>query len=804
MPNLTLSHSGDMDITSASISSGGTLDVSYGLNATGKITGWTVTPDSGRKDLESGDTITVRFTPQYSGTVLTETFTVSGVDLEGIGRSDTSVIKQNFDTNLQHYIPNPQTTLPGVILNSSASTENYFEFNVTLVGTDSNFCQVMVFGGTGGAWPPAIWYGYIGVPATSITLNVDDQIVNSGVATVTVVPSGAITDFRFSSSDDTIASIDNNGAITVKSSGQVTFCVTDLISNLTDCKTVDVYTTNNLVTAVYNVPSPGSEIKAIYNVCSNVEYAIFDDGTVWTNEECPESGGNVTLNVSFETSGLHTAYIKTTDMTVPGFNVLPALRSLYIPDGYELENNYHNSVWYSGLQEIRLPSDLDVIPYGYFGGSHIQSINLPSSLRAIEDGAFASTPLTGITIPEGVTRIGDSYNSFIGAFSTCTGLTSVSLPNTLTFIGNGTFTKCTGLTEITIPNGVTTIGCDAFGYCSGLTGITIPSSVTFIDLNAFRYCDGLTHITFEGSVPPALGQNALDSTDRTFPIYVPCGAVDAYKAAYNTSYIDYADRIVCADAVGYLTFNITSSGQIKWSSNGGSLLTIQYKLNDGQWINITSTSGQPVPTISVSQGDVVMFKGNNQTYSESPYEGLIYSNSFRGSDCQFTLTGNIMSLVYGDDFNGSSGRTLPENCGFSSLFRDCSGLTDASRLVLPLGVNEHCYDNMFRNCKSLIAAPELPATVLANTCYRSMFYNCESLVSAPELLASVLFNSCYESMFDGCKSLNYIKCNASSFALNATYSWLYGVSATGTFIKVAGVSWPSGSSGIPTGWTVVE
>lgn len=790
-----------MDITSASISSGGTLDVSYGLNATGKITGWTVTPDSGREDLESGDTITVRFTPQYSGTVLTETFTVSGVDLEGIGRSDTSVIKQNFDTNLQHYIPAPQTMLPGVILNSSASTENYFEFNVTLVGTDSNFCQVMVFGGTGGAWPPAIWYGYIGVPATSITLNVDDQIVNSGVATVTVVPSGAITDFRFSSSDDTIASIDNNGAITVKSSGQVTFCVTDLISNLTDCKTVNVYTTNNLVTAVYNVPSPGSEIKAIYNVCSNVEYVIFDDGTVWTNEECPESGGNVTLNVSFETSGLHTAYIKTTDMTVPGFNVLPALRSLYIPDGYKLENNYGNSVWYSGLQEIRLPSDLDVVPYGYFGGSHIQSINLPSSLRTIGDGAFASSSLTGITIPEGVTTIGTSYNSFTGAFSTCTGLTSVSLPNTLTFIGNGTFAQCTGLTEITIPNGVTTIGCDAFGYCSGLTGITIPSSVTFIDLNAFRYCDGLTHITFEGSVPPALGQNALDSTDRTFPIYVPCGAVDAYKAAYNTSYIDYADRIVCADAVDYLTFNITSPGYIEWGSDGGVVYTIQYKLNGGEW---TSISAAPSPSedqrVSVLAGDVVKFRGYNQGYgAHNHYTG------FGGSTCNFTLSGNIMSLIDGDNFRGLN--TLSPIYTFRKMFYFCTGLTDATHLIMPAtGLSNYCYSSMFSGCTSLETAPELPATTLAQHCYQQMFKSCTSLTAAPVLPAGNIEKFAYYEMFENCQNLNYVNCRATSMVSGGfgTDEWLNGVSQTGTFVKNPNMDWSSGVSGIPTGWTVEE
>jgi hypothetical protein len=209
-------------------------------------------------------------------------------------------------------------------------------------------------------------------------------------------------------------------------------------------------------------------------------------------------------------------------MTVPGFNVLPALRSLYIPDGYELDNNYSNSVWFSGLQEIRLPSDLEVIPDLYFGGIQMQSIDLPSSLKVIEGGAFEFSSLTGITIPEGVTRIGNSGSSTVGVFTSCSGLTSVSLPSTLEFIGDGTFYNCSGLTETTIPSGVTYIGGSAFVGCQNLASIT-----------------------FEGLVPPTLEDysNALGYTNETFPIYVPCGSVSAYKSAYA----NYADRISCIE-----------------------------------------------------------------------------------------------------------------------------------------------------------------------------------------------------------------------------------------------------------------
>ena len=83
------------------------------------------------------------------------------------------------------------------------------------------------------------------------------------------------------------------------------------------------------------------------------------------------------------------------------------------------------------------------------------------------------------------------------AFSDCSGLTSITIPNGVTSIRGNAFEYCSGLTSITIPNGVTSIGSDAFKYCSGLTSITIPNSVTSIGYGAFCGCIGLTSITVE-------------------------------------------------------------------------------------------------------------------------------------------------------------------------------------------------------------------------------------------------------------------------------------------------------------------
>ena len=70
-----------------------------------------------------------------------------------------------------------------------------------------------------------------------------------------------------------------------------------------------------------------------------------------------------------------------------------------------------------------------------------------------------------------------------------------------------------------------------------------------------------------------------------------------------------------------------------------------------------------------------------------------------------------------------------------------------------LSVGDYCYYQLFSGCTSLITAPELPATTLANSCYLGMFSECTSLTTAPELPATTLADSCYNSMFLGCTSL---------------------------------------------------
>ena len=150
----------------------------------------------------------------------------------------------------------------------------------------------------------------------------------------------------------------------------------------------------------------------------------------------------------------------------------------------------------------------------YYGSSTSSTTNttyyIPSSLRSVTVtggnilyGAFRNcSGLTSVTIGDGVTSIGNY------AFSSCSGLTSVIIPNSVTSIGDDAFYYCSGLTSVTIPDSVTSIGGSAFSGCSKLTSITIPDSITSIGRASFYNCSGLTSVIIPNSVT-SIGEKAF-------------------------------------------------------------------------------------------------------------------------------------------------------------------------------------------------------------------------------------------------------------------------------------------------------
>ena len=228
----------------------------------------------------------------------------------------------------------------------------------------------------------------------------------------------------------------------------------------------------------------------------------------------------------------------------------------------------------------------------------------------------------------------------------------------------------------------------------------------------------------------------------------------------------------------------------EWCQDEGYYVTsysdVWYFTGGTDWIG---TEGET--TINVSSGDTVMVKCklsdcvvDNGDGTWSAYDRPCL---FTGSTASFDVQGNIMSLLWGDDFRGETSLTYTytyieydpdtwdpideegsQDAKFNGLFGGTS-VVDASNLVLPATeMTSEGYRQMFENCTSLTTAPELPATSLYIWCYYAMFKGCTSLTTAPSALPSTnLFGQCYGSMFEGCTSLTTVPFTLSASTVNS-------------------------------------
>ena len=293
------------------------------------------------------------------------------------------------------------------------------------------------------------------------------------------------------------------------------------------------------------------------------------------------------------------------------------------------------------------------------------------SVTTIGGAAFSDcSGLTSVTIPDGVTSIGDQ------SFYKCSGLTSVTIPSSVTSIGNEAFYWCYGLTSITIPSSVTSIGNDTFYYCKGLTSITIPSSVTSIGEDAFGFCSGLTSVTIPSSVT-SIGNRAFWGCSGLTSIDIHEGV---------TSIGEYAFRECTSLTSVTIPSSMKRFGLLAFL-NCTSLNTVHIS-DIAAWCNIIRSYAESTPTFYANH----LFLNNVEIKDLVIPDGVTTIGGYAFKNCSSIASVTIPSSV----------TTI-----WGAAFSDCSGLTSVTigNSVTSIGTNA------FANCEDLEVVTCLATTV---------------------------------------------------------------------------------------------
>lgn len=378
-----------------------------------------------------------------------------------------------------------------------------------------------------------------------------------------------------------------------------------------------------------------------------------------------------------------------------------------------------------------------------------------------------------------------------------------------------------------------------------ITATAQSNTVTLALENVVTTSNNLNIIAYMMLLPVDLTGKTLTAElmDSGGNVYTANAAITNNKTQFAANAVRWISATFETDRTPYVTFMTgATSGIANRLSMSKSVSTLEYSVGGSEWTALGTTS-----VLFGGEYGELRLRGKSLTGTEGAHVNFSHAQEtvhctgdirtlvdYENYETVSTANAKFSSLFSGCSALGSApalpATTLAESC-YSGMFWGCTALVSAPELpattlsdycynqmflgctsltIAPIlsapNLASGCYCEMFRGCTGLVSAPALPATTLADYCYNSMFYGCTKLTESPKLPAAVLKLACYTAMFVDCNNLKKVTMLATDVsATGCLVDWLSGVSSTGTFTKAPTMeSLPSGASGIPTGWTVVD